>query len=168
MIHKYEQDLELEQDELKTISKKDLKAKIKERDTKIWEENMQEKETLKWYRRGKKKIGYDKCYRNTQSSKLLARARTNTLQVEEYVHRRDRNHNRICKLCRLEDEDLKHFMLRCPKLRSKRNNKIMTKWYNEDKDQQLVDILFNEKDYDNIRRMVRVMWILRKDLLRPP
>ena len=43
MIHKYEQDLELEQDELKTISKKDLKAKIKERDTKIWEENMQEK-----------------------------------------------------------------------------------------------------------------------------
>ena len=129
---------------------------------------MQEKETLKWYRRGKKKIGYDKCYRNTQSSKLLARARTNTLQVEEYVHRRDRNHNRICKLCRLEEEDLKHFMLRCPKLRSKRNNKIMTKWCNEDKDQQLVDILFNEKDYDNIRRMIRAMWILRKDLLRPP
>ena len=129
---------------------------------------MQEKETLKWYKRGKKKIGYDNCYRNTQSSKLLARARTNTLQVEEYVHRRDRNHNRICKLCRLEDEDLKHFMLRCPKLRSKRNNRIMRKWYNEDKDQQLIDILFNEKDYDNVRKMVRAMWILRKDLLRPP
>ena len=44
----------------------------------------------------------------------------------------------------------------------------MTKWCNEDKDQQLVDILFNEKDYDNIRRMIRAMWILRKDLLTPP
>ena len=31
-IHKYEQDLGLEQDELKTISKKDLRTKIKERD----------------------------------------------------------------------------------------------------------------------------------------
>ena len=129
---------------------------------------MQEKETLKWYRRGKKKIGYDKCYRNTQSSKLLARARTNTLQVEEFVHRRDREHSKLCKLCRLEDEDLKHFMLMCPKLRSKRNNRLMRKWYNEDKDQQLIDILFNEKDYDNIRKMVGAMWLLRKDLLRPP
>ena len=129
---------------------------------------MQEKETLKWYRRGKNKIGYDNCYINTQSAKLLARARTNTLQVEEYIHRRDRNHNKICKLCRLEEEDLKHFMLRCPKLKNKRNSNIMTKWYNEDKDQQLIDILFNEKDYDKIRKMIRAMWILRKDLLRPP
>ena len=59
-------------------------------------------------------------------------------------------------------------MLMCPKLRSKRNNRIMREWYNEDKDQQLIDILFNEKDYDNVRKMVRAMWILRKDLLRPP
>ena len=59
-------------------------------------------------------------------------------------------------------------MLRCPKLRNKRNRNIMTKWYNEDKDQQLIDILFNEKDYDKIRKMIRAMWILRKDLLRPP
>merc|ERR1711888_198292 len=88
-IHKYEEELGLEQDELKTISKKDLKAKIKEKDTRMWEENMQEKETLKWYRRGKKKIGFDNYYTNTQSAKLLARARTNTLQVEEYIHRRD-------------------------------------------------------------------------------
>ena len=59
-------------------------------------------------------------------------------------------------------------MLICPKLRSKRNNRIMREWYNEVKDQQLIDILFNEKDYDNVRKMVRAMWILRKDLLRPP
>ena len=84
------------------------------------------------------------------------------------MHRRDREHNKLCRLCRVEDEDLKHFMLMCLKLRIKRNNRVMRKWYNEDKDQQLIDILFNEKDHDNIRKMVGAMWLLRKDLLRPP
>ena len=114
----------------------------------MWEENMEEKETLKWYRRGKKKIGYDMCYRNTYSSKLLARARINTLQVEEFIHRRNRNHSKICRLCGRDEEDLKHFLLNWPRLGSKRNRRIMEKWYNEDKDKQLVDILFNEKDYE--------------------
>ena len=129
---------------------------------------MQEKETLKWYRRGKNKIGYDNCYINTQGSKLLARARTNTLQVEEFIHRRDRNHEKICRLCMLEEEDLKHFMLRCPRLRSRRNNSMLRKWYNVDKDQQLINILFNEQDFDKVRKMTKAMWNLRKDLLRPP
>ena len=44
----------------------------------------------------------------------------------------------------------------------------MQKWCNRDKNKQLVDILFNEKDHDKIRKMVGAMWILRKDLLRPP
>ena len=44
----------------------------------------------------------------------------------------------------------------------------MRKWYNVDKDQQLINILFNEKDFDKVRKMTRAMWNLRKDLLRPP
>ena len=134
----------------------------------MWEENMEEKETLKWYRRGKKKIGYDMCYRNTYSSKLLARARINTLQVEEFIHRRNRNHSKICRLCGRDEEDLKHFLLNWPRLGSKRNRRIMEKWYNVDKDKQLINILFNQKDYDKVRKMVGAMWLLRKDLLRPP
>ena len=153
-IQRYEQELEIEQEELKTISKKQLKDKVKERDTRKWTENMEEKDTLKWYRRGKKKIGYEMCYRNTFSARLLAKARTNTLQLEEFIHRRDREHSKICRLCGREDEDLIHFMIMCPKLRSKRNNRIMRKWCNRDKDKQLVDILFNEKEHDKIRKMV--------------
>ena len=103
-----------------------------------------------------------------KGSKLLARARTNTLQVEEFVHRRDRGHSKICKLCGIEDEDLKHFLLRCPRLRSRRNRILMRKWYNVDKDQQLINILFNEKYFDKVRKMTRAMWNLRKDLLRSP
>ena len=44
----------------------------------------------------------------------------------------------------------------------------MRKWSNADKDQQLVDLLYNEKDYDKVRKMIKSMWNLRKDLLRPP
>merc|ERR1712030_58911 len=165
-VKKLEQEFGLGQDELKTISKKELKDKIKEKDTRKWEEGLEEKETLKWYKRGKGKIGYDNCYRNTFGSKLLARTRSNTLQVEEFVHRRDRNHDRVCRLCGLEDKDLKHFMISSPRIRSRRNKELMRKWSNADKDQQLVDLLYNEKDYDKLRKMIKSMWSLRKDLLR--
>ena len=167
-VKKLEREYELRQDELKTIGKKELKERIRERDTRKWREGIEGKETLKWYKRGKENIGYDECYRNTFGSKLLARARTNTLQVEEFKQRRDRNHDKTCRLCGAGEEDLKHFMIDCPRLRSKRNKELMRKWNNADKDQQLIDILFNEKDYDKIRRMIKSMWLLRKDLLRPP
>ena len=44
----------------------------------------------------------------------------------------------------------------------------MEKWRNIDTDKQMVDLLFNEKDYEKIRQMMGAMWQLRKDLLRPP
>ena len=44
----------------------------------------------------------------------------------------------------------------------------MNKWSNNDKDKQMVDLLFNEKNYEKLRQMVGAMWNLRKDLLRPP
>ena len=117
--------MDIRYNDLKEMSKKEVKNKVRERDTKLWEENMQEKDTLKWYRMGKKKIQYDMCYRNGYSSKILARARTNTLQLEEFIHRRNRNHNKMCKLCGREEEDLKHFVINCPRLGSKRNRRIM-------------------------------------------
>ena len=70
-----EREFGLEQDELKTIGKKELKEKIREKDTRKWEEGLEEKVTMKWYKNGKNKIGYDECYRNTHSSKILAKAR---------------------------------------------------------------------------------------------
>ena len=145
-----------------------MKNKVKERDTRLWEEDMQGKDTLKWYRAGKKKIQYDLCYRNGFNSKILARARTNTLQVEEVIQRRNRKHDKTCRLCGREDEDLKHFLINCPRLERKRSRRLMEKWRNIDTDKQMVDLLFNEKDYEKLRQMMGAMWQLRKDLLRPP
>ena len=119
MIQKYSQEIGIEQEELKILERKTLKEKIREKDTRVCEENMEEKETLKWYRRGKRKIGYEGCYRNSFSAKILAKARTNTLQVEEFIHRRNRNHSMICRLCGREEEDLKNFIITCPSLGEK-------------------------------------------------
>merc|ERR1711984_1218 len=140
-VKKLEREFGLEQDELRIIGKKELKEKIRERDTKKWEESLEEKETMKWYKNGKKKIGYEECYRNSMSSKIFAKARTNTLQVEEVIHRRDRGHDKMCKMCGTEEEDLKHFMINCPRLRSKRNRELIRKWINVVKVLPLIDIL---------------------------
>ena len=167
-VYKYRQEIGIGWNDLKEINKKDMKVRIRERDTRLWMEDMQEKETLKWYREGKKGIQYDQCYRNGLNSKILARARTNTLQVEEVLQRRNREHDKTCRLCGNEEEDLKHFLISCPRLRTKRNRRIMEKWRNIDKDRQVIDILFNEKEYGKVSQMLGAMWLLRKDLLRPP
>ena len=108
------------------------------------------------------------CYTNSINSNYLAKARTNTLQVEEYFYRRNKNHDKICKLCGLEDEDLQHFLVTCPILELKRDKEIMESWRDIDKLKQTVNILFNEKRYDKIASMIRRMWQHRKELLRPP
>ena len=123
---------------------------------------------MKWYKEGKKNIQYDLCYTNNTSSKILARARTNTLQVEEFIHRRNGNHDTTFKLCGQEEEDLLHFIIKCPRLNQKRNRRLMNRWRNRDKNRQVIDLLFNEKDFKEVSQMLRAMWLHRKDLLRPP
>ena len=118
-VNKFRQELELGWNDLREINKKDMKTKIRDRDTRMWRTDMQEKDTLKWYREGKKDIQYDQCYRSSLSSKILAKARTNTLQVEEVIQRRSREHDKTCRLCGAEEEDLKHFMIECPSLERK-------------------------------------------------
>ena len=54
------------------MEKKELKKRIKEYDTQLWLEEMMHKPSLKWYRMGKKNIGYGMCYRNTVKSTYLA------------------------------------------------------------------------------------------------
>ena len=88
-------------------------------------EEMLHKPFLKWYRIGKKNIGYEMCYRNDISSTYLAKARTNSLQLEEHIGRGIPNYDKTCKLCGEEEEDLEHFLIRCPELERKRNPEII-------------------------------------------
>merc|ERR1712030_134337 len=55
-VKRLEREFGLEQDELKATGKKELKEKIREKDTRKWEEGLEGKETMKWYKNGKNKI----------------------------------------------------------------------------------------------------------------
>ena len=60
-VDRYRQETGLSWNDMTEINKKDMKNKIKDRDTRIWRENMEEKDTLKWYKEDKRKIQYDQC-----------------------------------------------------------------------------------------------------------
>ena len=128
------------------MDRRKLKMKIREWDNQKWLEEVLNKPTLKWYREGKTKIQYDLCYNNSANSDFLAKARTNTLHLEEYYARRNRNHDKTCKMCGLADEDLEHFLVICPVLEIRRDREIMETWQSNDTKKQTVDILFNEKN----------------------
>ena len=53
-VNKFRQELGLNWNDLREINKKDMKTRIRDRDTRIWRTDMQEIDTLKWYREGKK------------------------------------------------------------------------------------------------------------------
>jgi len=83
------------------------------------------KMSLKWYSQGKKKIGYENCYSNKINSTYLAKARINSLQLEDHLGRGAPEYDGTCKLCKMEKEDFEHFLIKCPELEKKRNKKIM-------------------------------------------
>ena len=155
-------------EEMLEMDRRKLKLHIREWDTQQWLEDVLHKPTLQWYREGKLYIGYDYCYSNNASSDYLAKARTNSLQLEEYYGRRNRNHKKTCKLCNQGKENLEHFLVVCPRLQQKRDPAIMNKWIDQSTKTQTASILFKDKDYYRTGAMIRKMWLYRKDLLKPP
>ena len=111
------------------------------------------------------------CYRNTINSTYLAKAGTNSLQLEVHLGRGVENYDKTCKLCKTEDEDLKHFQIRCPELQIKRDPEILRTNTDMTSEQKTAHILFENKQYSKVARMIRNMWEYRKYRkynLRPP
>ena len=99
-INKYMETLDISWDTLKKMSRKELKSRVREYDTKKWKLGLQETKTQENYVIGKKKIGYDMCYRNTYDSTFFAKARLNALKLEDQIGRGKRGYDKTCKLCR--------------------------------------------------------------------
>ena len=66
--------------------------------------------------------------------------------------------------CGYEEEDLVHFVIKCPKLEDKRNNEIVNKDI-VDPDESLIYSLFEHKKYQETGKMLKSMWYKRKYLL---
>ena len=147
------------------MTKADIKRLVRNYDNECWENSLSSKSTLKFYREGKSKIGYDLCYRNNTNSMFLARARMNSLKLEEAIGRGNKNYNKSCKLCHQEEEDLVHFIMKCPKLEEKRNYELMNKEI-EDPEERMIELLFKQKRYQETGYMLRMMWYERNKILK--
>ena len=117
------------------MDKKEIKRKLVDWDTMKWKEEMKEKTTLTLYCKYKKKILDEKIYDNRLSSTILFNARTNMLDLNDRKRHEGKkkkgskkNKGKTkCELCDCEYEDIYHFILRCRKLKSERNNELIRK-----------------------------------------
>jgi len=165
MVNSFREELEIEWEDLFNMSKEDLKKKIIEYDTKIWEHNLMSKSTLEYYREGKVKIGYESCYRNNTNSLFLARARINSLKLEEAIGRGKKFHDKTCRLCGLEEENLAHFLIICPKLEHIRNYDLLENNKKEAR-QVLVKFLYGKEYYQEKGAMIKHLWYERKKIIK--
>merc|ERR1711874_393064 len=87
IVNEYKARIGISWKELRKIDRKSLKMRIKEYDTQLWLERMDQKPVLRWYMLGKQGIEYENCYRNNGHSVFLSKSRTNSLQLEKHQGR---------------------------------------------------------------------------------
>ena len=146
--------------EIETLTKEEIKKKIRQWDTEEWKIDLESKSSAKIYRTFKTEIKEEKCYDNRFSSVLLFRARSNTLELN--ARNRFKNLETKCELCENENEDLQHFLVECKGLEHLREKEIMTKGYDEDKEKMVGKILFENQEIEITKGMIEKMWKFRK------
>ena len=120
--------------------------------------------TQRFYIQGKRKFGYDFCYRNSYDSTFLARARLNSLKLEEQIGRGKNGYDTTCKMCRSAKEDLVHFIMDCTELEEVRNYNLI-KNSDESSQDRMVELLFKSDNLQEVGSMIRKMWQKRRKLL---
>merc|ERR1712082_410796 len=153
------------QTDIYQMSKMELKTAIRDHDTRLWEETIASKTTLEYYREGKNEIGYDHCYRNNVNSMFLARARINSLGLEKTKGRGIKGYDKRCKLCKVEEEDLLHFLIKCPYLEKTRRRHRILNYGITDSRERLIDLLFTQKEHQKVGNMIRILWNKRKQIM---
>ena len=71
----------------------------------------------------------------------------------------------------MEEEDLEHFLVRCPELNRKKNQEVIKTETPMTSEEKTTHILFRNKNHKKVAYMIRSMWEYRKyrkDNLRPP
>ena len=107
-----------------------------------------------FYRMEKKEIGYEQCYRNNSYSIFLAKARINSLQLEEHIGRGIKDYEAKCKLCGKETEDIVHFIIKCDKLESKRNYNLIDRNI-QNPVERMSELLFKNRKHQEVGKMIK-------------
>ena len=155
--------IEIRYEDLENYSKNDIKKKVSDRDSRIWKEEIHTKSTLEIYKEFKKEMKEERFYRNGEESRLIFRARSNTLALNDRF-RHDKGEvkrDTICSICTTEYEDLGHFILRCVKLEGERDRVLLREMVGTDEKATLGNLLFRG-DMERVGVMLRKMWRARK------
>merc|ERR1712055_1041743 len=124
-VDEYRGELGITWEQLRKLSRANLKQLVKDYDTAKWYEGMSGKVSLRFYIQEKAQVRYELCYRNSIDSTFYAKARMNALKLEEQMGRGKENYDRSCKLCGKEDEDIVHFIVTCENLEEARNTDLL-------------------------------------------
>merc|ERR1712055_1028324 len=151
--------------QLRKLNQSSLKRLIKEYDMIEWYNEMREKQSLRFYIKEKTEVKYEMCYRNSLSSAFYARARINSLKLEEQIGRGKMNYDKKCKLCEKEEEDIVHFTIKCEKLEGKRNYDLINKEL-IDPEERMRALLFRNENHQEVGRMIKALWDLRGKMLK--
>merc|ERR1711895_347532 len=150
IVNSYLEELSITWDLLYILTKGEIKTLTRNYDTQLWEKELRDRKILKYYKEGKGKLGYEFCYRNNVNSMFYARARLNALSLEEARGRGKAYYDKICKLCEQEEEDLLHFMIKCPYLEKRRDYEIIDESVVEPKE-RLIKCLFRQNEHQKNR-----------------
>ena len=134
-------------------------------DTDRWNAEMLTKTSIALYRECKTCIQEDKIYANTTASQVLFQARTNTLPLNS--RNRHSNEDTTCQLCNNEEENLEHFILRCPELSEERGQiKSLQQPYIEEESKVIIDFLFDDSSIMEVKKgHLYRLWQSRKKRL---
>ena len=159
-LEEYLKEIKMNYMEINTMTKAKIKTRMKQWDTEEWKTDLESKSSAKIYRTFKTEIKEEKSYDNRFSSALLFRARSNTLELN--TRNRYKNLDTKCDLCDNENEDLIHFLIDCKNLEHLRDERIMVKCLDENKEQMVGKILFEYEEIEQTKNMVEKMWNFRK------
>ena len=164
---KYMSETGIHSGKLRTESKADVKKLMYSWDKKLWIEDIESKSSLNIYRRFKTDICEEDIYDNRPSSRILNKARTNTLQLND--RNRHVNKETHCMVCGdvNKKEDIYHFLLHCEKYKAERQHlPDLQQPYIADEDRIIGILLFDRANIEKKKDILYLMWKRRTSLMK--
>ena len=157
-------DVGMTYDDLIRMDRSEIKIKVRNYDNKVWYDNLNLLTDREVYRRFKRSVGNSYGYDNRLESDLLFRARSNTLDLNDF--RRHNGGETKCDLCGADREDLIHFILVCPSLDRFRDKDLIEKIGEPGNGIDRVgNLLFNKASIETVKKMLGTLWRERNILL---
>ena len=151
---------------VRSETKESIRQRMREVDTREWKKQMEEKSSLKIYRKWRQELGgQEEIYTNNQASQLLFKCRSNTLRLKD--RNRHWQEDTRCDMCGAEIEDLGHFLLWCPAYGEERRKCVrLQQPYTEEEDDIVGEFLFDNSHAEETKIIIQKFWSVREKKMK--